>query len=70
MNFIAAIGEQPVSRDMPSEPASGRAFFVISALLFAVSARGDDRLVWLHVLNGRHADARRLDDVNGLDADA
>jgi predicted metal-binding membrane protein len=38
MDFIAAIGERPISRHMPSEPASGRAFFVISALLFAVSA--------------------------------
>ena len=38
MDFIAAIGERPISRRMPSEPASGRAFFVISALLFAVSA--------------------------------
>jgi predicted metal-binding membrane protein len=38
MDFIAAIGERTISRRMPSEPASGRAFFVISALLFAVSA--------------------------------
>src|SRR5882672_3660651 len=31
---------------------------------------GDDRLVRVHVGDGRHAYARRLDDVDGLDADA
>src|SRR5260221_4125209 len=31
---------------------------------------GDDRLVRVHVGDGRDADARRLDDVDGLDADA
>ena len=30
----------------------------------------DDRLVRIHVGDGRHADARRLDDVDGVDADA
>src|SRR5437667_10879531 len=30
----------------------------------------DHRLVWLHVSNGKDADARRLDDVDGVDADA
>src|SRR5258708_17824591 len=30
----------------------------------------DDRLVRVHVDDGRDADARRLDDVDGLDADA
>src|SRR5512132_1143961 len=30
---------------------------------------GDDRLVRVHVGDGRDADARRLDDVDGLDAD-
>src|SRR5262249_18280811 len=30
----------------------------------------DDRLVSVHVSNGRDADARRLDDVDGVDADA
>lgn len=30
----------------------------------------DDRLVWLHVSYTRDADARRLDDVDGMDADA
>jgi predicted metal-binding membrane protein len=38
MDFIAAIGERPISRRMFSQPASGRALFVISALLFAGSA--------------------------------
>jgi predicted metal-binding membrane protein len=38
MDFIAAIGERPISRRMFSQPASGRALFVISALLFAASA--------------------------------
>src|SRR5215831_6309283 len=32
--------------------------------------RGDDRLVRIHVGDGRNADARRLDDVDGVDADA
>src|SRR5215472_11352922 len=32
--------------------------------------RDDDRLVWLHVSNGRDDDARRLDHVDGMDADA
>src|SRR5713101_9494358 len=31
---------------------------------------GDDRLVRVHVGDGRYADARRLDDVDGVDADA
>src|SRR5947209_558391 len=31
---------------------------------------GDDRLVRAHVGDGRDADARRLDDVDGVDADA
>src|SRR5215472_8033397 len=31
---------------------------------------GDDRLVQVHVGDGRDADARRLDDVDGVDADA
>ena len=30
----------------------------------------DDRLVHIHVGDGRDADARRLDDVDGVDADA
>jgi predicted metal-binding membrane protein len=38
MDFIAAIGEREISRPMLSEQASGRAFFVVSALLFFVSA--------------------------------
>src|SRR5207249_21031 len=32
--------------------------------------RGDDRLVRVHVGDGRDADAWRLDDVDGVDADA
>src|SRR5438477_9566784 len=32
--------------------------------------RGDDRLVRVHVGDGRDADARRLDDVDGVDANA
>src|SRR5438067_8299750 len=31
---------------------------------------GNDRLVLIHVGDGRDADARRLDDVDGVDADA
>src|SRR5213595_896211 len=31
---------------------------------------GNDRLVRVHVGDGRDADARRLDDVDGVDADA
>src|SRR5262249_18701812 len=31
---------------------------------------GNDRLVHIHVGGGRDADARRLDDVDGVDADA
>src|SRR5262245_4785977 len=30
----------------------------------------DDRLVRVHVGDGRNADARRMDDVDGVDADA
>src|SRR5580700_11407131 len=30
----------------------------------------DDRLVYVHVSHGRDVDARRLDDVDGVDADA
>jgi hypothetical protein len=32
--------------------------------------RGNDHLVHIHAGNGRDADARRLDDIDGVDADA
>jgi len=55
---------------MVSERASQQAFFGMSALLFAASATVT--IVWgnSHVRNGRHANARRLDDVDGLGKDA
>jgi hypothetical protein len=49
---------------LPSEPSSR-----LGAALRR--QRGaDDRLVRVHVGDGRDADARRLDDVDGVDADA
>ena len=42
----------------------------VSTLLFADQCNGHDRLGQLYVGDGRYADARRLDDVDGLDADA
>ena len=63
-------GEREISRWMASERTSERVFFGVSALLFAASAARDDRLVHVHVGDGRDADARRLDDVDGVDADA
>jgi len=54
---------------MVSDRASQRVLFGVSALLFAAGARGNDRLVHIHVGDRRDADARRLDDVDGVDAD-
>jgi hypothetical protein len=54
---------------MASEPASQQTFFGVSALLVAASAVVT--IVWCgHVGDGRDADARRLDDGDGVDADA
>jgi hypothetical protein len=51
---------------MASVRASQGAFFGVSALLFAASAAITIRLVRVHVGDGRDADARRLDDVDGV----
>jgi hypothetical protein len=51
----------------PSFPAS--VFWRLGAALRRQRG-GDDRLVRVDVGNGRDADARRLDDVDGVDADA
>ncbi len=53
---------------MPFDRTSQPAFFGTSALLFAASAALTTVLVRLHVSYGRDADARRLDDVDGMDA--
>jgi len=55
---------------MTSDRASRQAFVGVSALLFAVSAAVT--IVWCASLSGdgRDANARRLDDVDGVDADA
>src|SRR5467141_5117801 len=50
-----------------SFPAS--VFWRLSAAL-RCERSGNDRLVCVHVGDGRDADARRLDDVDGVDADA
>src|SRR5437867_11965765 len=50
-----------------SFPAS--LFWRLSAAL-RCQRGGNDRLVRVHVGDGRDADARRLDDVDGVDADA
>ncbi len=47
-----------------------RTFLGVSALLFAASVGSDDRVVHVDVGHGRDADARRLDDVDDVDADA
>ncbi len=53
-----------------SERTSQRAFLCISAAALR-RVRGDhDRLVRVDVRKGRSGDARRLDDVDGVDADA
>ena len=57
-------------RDMSLHAGSRHSLFGVSALVFAASAVADDRLVRVHVGDVRHADARRLDDVDGVDADA
>src|SRR2546425_5636182 len=44
-------------------------FWRLSAAL-RCQRSGNDRLVRVHVGDGRDADARRLDDVDGVDADA
>src|SRR5437867_13451138 len=55
-----------ISRRMASERASQLAFFGVSALLFAASAAVTIVWVRVHVGDGRDADARRLDDVDGV----
>jgi hypothetical protein len=53
---------------MASERASQQAFLGVSTLLFAASALVT--IVWCASMSamGRDADARRLDDVDGVDA--
>ena len=56
----------PPPRRVPSAAEPPHGFHVA----LRDQCNGHDRLGQLHVGDGRHADARRLDDVDGLDADA
>jgi Predicted metal-binding integral membrane protein (DUF2182) len=56
-------------REILRSMSSGRAFWRLGAAL-RCKRGGDDCLARVHVGNGRDADARRLDDVDGVDADA
>src|SRR2546427_85864 len=59
-----------ISRRMASERASQQnVFWRLSAALHCQRS-GNGRLVRVHVGDGRDADARWLDDVDGVDADA
>ena len=53
---------------MVSERAFQRAFFGVSAPLWQHGGNGGP--VHIHVGDGRDADRRRLDDLDGVDADA
>jgi hypothetical protein len=55
---------------MVSERASQQAFFWRLGAALRCQRGGNDRLVRVHVGDGRDADARWLDDVDGVDADA
>jgi hypothetical protein len=55
---------------MVSERASQQAFFGRLGAALRCQRGGNDRLVRVHVGDGRDADARWLDDVDGVDADA
>jgi hypothetical protein len=55
---------------MASDRVSQQAFFGVSALLFAASTVVTIVACASISANGRNADARRLEDVNGVDADA
>ena len=55
-----------IDDSMVSERTFHRAFFAA----LRCQRGGNDRLVRVHVGDGRDADARRLDDVDGLAADA
>src|SRR5512132_2820916 len=55
-----------ISRHMASE----RSFFWHLGAALRCQRGSNDRLVRVHVGDGRDADARRLDDVDGVDADA
>jgi len=70
MVIVAQLLDWRFSRCMALDRATEGAFLGISALLFAVSRSADSALVHVHVGDGRDADARRLDDVDGVDADA
>ena len=59
-----------LSRPGASERASRQAFLGVFSAAFRCQRGGNDRLVRVHVGDGRDADARRLDDVDGVDADA
>ena len=58
----------------PSLEITGRIFPASLLRRFGAALRrqrgGDDRLVRVHVGDGRDGDAGRLDDVHGVDADA
>ena len=66
---VAATAGLEISRRMASDRPS-EAAFLASLRCSLLRARPDDRLVHIHVGDGRDADARRLDDVDGVDADA
>src|SRR5262245_1668778 len=64
-----ATAEREISRHGPRASLSTS----VSWPLFAAvryQCGGHDRLLQIHVGDGRDADARRLDDVDGVDADA
>ena len=64
-----------------AQPGDGRSQGMVSGASFPAASSacrrclcrqrdGDDRVVRIHVDDGRNGDARRLDDVDGVDADA
>ena len=68
--IVGATGRGEISRRMISERASAASLLRRLGAALRRQRGGDDRLVRVHVGDGRDADARRLDDVDGVDADA
>jgi hypothetical protein len=66
MGVVGATGGREISRRMVSDRASQRALFAVSPLLFAASAAAT--ILWSSSMSGWARYARRLDDVDGVDA--
>src|SRR5512145_2160842 len=65
-----ASGGAATTSTTSAEPSRGASLPLRLGAALRRQRGGDDRMVRIHVGDGRDGDARRLDDVDGVDADA